>query len=76
MQEEVDRLVNDMQNCSLTYNEGANTNADIPNALHLNMNNAKQSKQGPKNSSGKDSSYQVQQRGKQTGTVKGNNNKI
>lgn len=75
-QEEAD-LVNDMQNCSLTYNEEAS--AESPNSLHLNTNsvqNVKQLKQGPKNSSGKDSSYQIQQKGKQTGTVKGNNNKI
>jgi len=75
MQEEVDRLVNDMQNCSLTYNEEASANAEIPNTLHLNMNSvqdAKQSKQGSKNLNGKDSSYQIQQKGKQIGTVKGN----
>lgn len=75
-QEEPD-FVNDMQNYSLTYNEGAS--AESPTSLHLNTNstqNIKQSKQGPKNSSGKDSSYQIQQKGKQTGTVKGSNNKI
>ncbi|XP_028048898.1 uncharacterized protein LOC105834586 isoform X2 [Monomorium pharaonis] len=74
MQEEIDRLVNDMQKCSLTCNEGATVNAEIPNALHINMNsmqNANQSKQG-KNLNGKDSTYQVPQKGKQTATIKGN----
>lgn len=77
MQEEVDHLVNDMQNCSLTYNEGASGSVEIPNALHLNMNrvqNAKQSKQELRNSNERDFSYQIQQKGKQTGTFKGNNN--
>ncbi|XP_024869249.1 uncharacterized protein LOC112452984 isoform X2 [Temnothorax curvispinosus] len=73
MQEEIDRLVNDMQNCSLTYNEGPSANAETPKVLHLNsVQNAKQSKQGPKNLNGKDSTYQIQQKGKQTGTVKVN----
>lgn len=72
MQEELDHLVNDMQNCSLTYNEGANASAEIPNAS--NMNGVQNATQGPKN--GKDSLYQIQQKGKQTGIVKGNNIKI
>lgn len=79
MQEEVDRLVNDMQNCSLSCNEEASVSAEISNALHLNMNgvqNAKQPKQGSKSSSGKDFMYQIHQKGKQTGTVRGNNNMI
>lgn len=77
MQEEIDHLANDMQNCSLTCNEGANAIAEMPNALNMNsVQNAKQSKQGLKNLNAKDSSYQIQQKGKQTGTVKGNYNKI
>lgn len=75
VQEEVNHLVNDMQNYSLTYNEGANVSVERPNASHSNTNNeqnTKQTKQGPKSSSGKDS-YQIQQKGKQTGAVKGNN---
>lgn len=73
-QEEIN-FVNDMQNCSLTCNEGANV--ESPNSLHLNANSVqKQSKQGPKNSNGKDSSHQIQQKGKQTGTVKGDNNNL
>lgn len=78
MREEVDRLVNDMQNSSL--NEGSNASVEILNASHVNMNSQQstnQSKQGPRNSSGKDSSHHIQQKGKQTGTVnKGNNSKI
>ena len=77
MREEVDRLVNDMQNSSL--NEGSNASAEIPNASHVNTNSVQstnQSKQGPRNLSGKDSSHPIQQKGKQTGTVKGNNSKI
>ncbi|XP_011055687.1 PREDICTED: enhancer of mRNA-decapping protein 1-like [Acromyrmex echinatior] len=73
MREEVDRLVNDMQNSSL--NEGSNASAEIPNASHVNMNNMQstnQSKQGSRNLSGKDSSHPIQQKGKQTGTIKGN----
>lgn len=73
MQEEIDRLANDMQNCSLTCNEGANAIEQMPNALN-SVQNGKQSKQGLKNSNGKDSSYQSQQKGKQI--VKGNNSKI
>ncbi|XP_018402506.1 PREDICTED: uncharacterized protein LOC108779572 isoform X2 [Cyphomyrmex costatus] len=72
MQEEVDRLVNDMQNCSL--NDRPNISAEIPNTSHVNTNcvqSINQAKQGPRNSSGKDSHY-IQQKGKQTGTVKGN----
>ncbi|XP_018300917.1 putative uncharacterized protein DDB_G0286901 isoform X1 [Mycetomoellerius zeteki] len=70
MREEVDRLVNDMQNSSL--NEGSNASVEILNASHVNMNSQQstnQSKQGPRNSSGKDSSHHIQQKGKQTGTV-------
>ncbi|XP_011871005.1 PREDICTED: uncharacterized protein LOC105563739 isoform X2 [Vollenhovia emeryi] len=73
-QEDVDRLVNDMQNCSLACNEGADVSAEISNASHLNTNNvrnARQPKQGPKNLNGNDS-YQTQPKGRQTGTVKGN----
>jgi len=75
MREEVDRLVNDMQNSSL--NEGSN--AEIPNASHVNTNSVQstnQSKQGSRNLSEKDFSHPIQQKGKQTGTVKGNNSKI
>lgn len=74
VQEEVDHLVTDMQNCSLTYNEGGNAIAEIPN-MQLNTSNiqhTKQPKQGPKNLNEKESSYQIQQKGKQTGTIKGN----
>lgn len=74
MQEEMEHLVNGMQNCSLTYSEGAGANDDISNTSHQSMNsaqNARQPKQGLKSLSGKDPSYQVAQKGKQTGTAKG-----
>ncbi|KAL0122654.1 hypothetical protein PUN28_007406 [Cardiocondyla obscurior] len=66
-QEEVG-LINDMQNCSLTYNEGESASAENSVASY----NTKQSKQGLKNSNGKDSLYQIQQKGKQNETVKAN----
>lgn len=70
----MEHLDNGMQDCSLTYNEGAGANDEISNTSHQNMNstqNARQPKQGLKNLSGKDLSYQVAQKGKQTGTAKG-----
>ncbi|KAL6257366.1 hypothetical protein P5V15_010939 [Pogonomyrmex californicus] len=73
MQEEADRLVNDMQNCSLTCNEAAGISAEISNVPYSNMNGVqKPPKQGSKNSSEKNSSYYIQQKGKQIGTVKAN----
>lgn len=74
MQEEADCIVNGMQNCLLTCNEGLNVEMP-PNTLYPNSNsvpNARLLKQGLKNLNGKDSSYQALQKGKQTGTVKGN----
>lgn len=74
-QEEMEHFVNGMQNCSLTYSEGAGANDEISNTSHWSMNGAQhagQPKQGLKSWSGKDSSYQVAQKGKQTGTAKGN----
>ncbi|XP_072758114.1 uncharacterized protein [Anoplolepis gracilipes] len=76
--EEMEHLVNGMQNCSLTYSEGAGANDDIPNTLHWSMNgtqSARQSKQGLKSLNGKDPSYQVAQKGKQAGTAKGTSNR-
>ncbi|XP_012220948.1 uncharacterized protein [Linepithema humile] len=73
MPEEVDRIVNGMQNCSLTYNEGASN--EIPNTSYSNntsVPNARLPKQGSKNLNGKDSSCQASQKGKQTATAKGN----
>ncbi|KMQ87933.1 otu domain-containing protein 4, partial [Lasius niger] len=72
-QEEMEHFVNGMQNCSLTYSEGAGANDEISNTSHWSMNGAQhagQPKQGLKSWSGKDSSYQVAQKGKQTGTAK------
>jgi len=45
IQEEVYRLINDMQNCSLTYNEASSTCDEIPDALHMNMNCVQKAKQ-------------------------------
>lgn len=60
-----------MQNCSLTCNE----EASIPNTSHSNeiVPNTRLPKQGLKNLNGKDFSCQASQKGKQTGTAKGNN---
>jgi len=71
--QDVDRIVNGMQNCSLTCNEEASI--EIPSTSNSNNNsvpNARLPKQGLKNLNGKDSSYQAPQKGKQTGTAKGN----
>ncbi|XP_070153573.1 putative uncharacterized protein DDB_G0291608 isoform X1 [Polyergus mexicanus] len=78
-QEEMEHLVKGMQNCSLTYSEGASANDDISNTSYQSMNsaqNARQPKQGLKSLSGKDPSYQVAQKGKQTGTAKGTGNRM
>lgn len=77
MQEEMEHLVNGMQNCTLTYSEGTAANDDISNTSHRNISgaqNARQPKQELKSLNGKDSSYQVAQKGKQSGIVKGSKN--
>lgn len=45
IQEEVYHLINDMQSCSLTYDEETSTCDEIPDALHMNMNCVQQAKQ-------------------------------
>lgn len=75
MPEEMEHLANGMQNCSLTYSEGPAINDDIPNTSHRSISgaqNVRQPKQELKSLNGKDPLYQVGQKGKQTGTAKGN----
>lgn len=68
-------LVNAMQNCSLTCNEGRDT--DVENVLPLNINGAQNGarlqNQGPKNAN---EVAQFPQKGKQTVNNKGNNKTI
>lgn len=78
MQDEMEHFVNGMQNCSLTYSEGTGISDETSNTSHWNMNGAQntgQPKQGSRSLSGKDSSYQIVQKGKQTGTAKGTGNR-
>lgn len=74
-QDEMEHFVNGMQNCSITYSEGTSASDETSNTSHWSMNGAQNighPKQGSRSLSGKDSSYQIVQKGKQTGTAKGN----
>jgi len=69
VEENVDGLVNEIQNCSLY--DGADANGEISKTSGTSdAQNGKQFKQGSLKSNGKDS-YQIVQKTKQSGTTKG-----